>query len=74
MNEVLCSCVELKRAGKALVLDPDRTRRIATLIILPDLGVAAVVIALGLSQIRMAGIVLSGGVITRCVGHMFSFR
>ena len=73
-NEVLCPCVGLKMAGRALMLDPDRARKITNLIILPDLGVTAVMMALGLSQLGMAGVILSGVVVMRYVGHMFPFR
>ena len=73
-NEVLCSCVGLKMAGRALMLDFDRARKITNLIILPDLGVTAVMMALGLSQLGMAGVIPSGVVVMRYVGHMFPFR
>ena len=42
--------------------------------VVTDLVIVAVEIALGLVQIRMAGIVGTGGIITRCVENMFPFR
>ena len=42
--------------------------------VVTDLVTVAVEIALGLVQIRMAGIVGTGGIITRCVENMFPFR
>ena len=41
--------------------------------VVTDLVTVAVEIALGLVEIRMAGIVGTGGIITRCVENMFSF-
>ena len=42
--------------------------------VVTDLVTVAVEIALGLVEIRMAGIVGTGGIITRCVENMFPFR
>ena len=41
--------------------------------VVTDLVTVAVEIALGLVDIRMAGIVGTGGIITRCVENLFSF-
>ena len=41
--------------------------------VMTDLVTVTVKIVLGLGEVRMAGIVWTGGIITRCVENMFSF-